>query len=105
MCICLNLGNEDGDSMKKYCKGCGTELTATNGKGELACPICFGMNKDSGVVVEKPDNEKGYVCLYCKKISKKPIAFSNPEPTGVHFQKGGKWEGLGEHYDGCFGWD
>lgn len=30
---------------KNYCKGCGTELTAHDSKGNLACSICFGISK------------------------------------------------------------
>jgi len=84
----------------KVCKGCGTDMSSFRG----GCPICYGTSKDSGIPIEV-EEPKGYICLYCKKISKEAEAFANPHPDYPDFQKGGKYEGLGKHYDGCRGWD
>jgi len=82
----------------KVCKGCGSQIQATDGKGNPACPICIGINKDSGIVVEinHPDV---YMCEICKKERKtkellkcwKNIPFANPS--------------RGTYYCGCRGWD
>ena len=74
------------------CKGCGTKMMATDSEGKPACPICIGLNPESGIPLEvdMPDTVK---CSYCKKeIPTKPsLPFLDSK--------------RGTYYCGCRGWD
>jgi hypothetical protein len=82
----------------KVCQGCGHTFFAVDGKGKPSCPICFGIDKNSGVPIEV-ELPKTFTCSSCKKEAKTEdilkqyvsIPFANPT------------EGI--YYCGCRGWD
>lgn len=75
------------------CKGCKTRIEGSDTKtGKPACPICGGLNPDSGVPeeVEIADTVK---CVYCK--TEVPTSQDLPFLDAKH----------GTYYCGCRGWD
>ena len=76
----------------QICKGCGTNDIQDN-----KCPICIGLNKDSGEIIEVEINENELVCCYCGKPWKK---FKNQykEPPFMDINKK-------TFYCGCMGWE
>ena len=76
----------------KVCKGCGTKLMGIDEKGNPACPICIGINKDSGKIKNIKTPKYAY-CIYCKAKQKNNggLAFYNANTNTF--------------YCGCFGWD
>lgn len=46
----------------KICKSCGTNDIQDN-----KCPVCIGLNKDSGQIIEVEVNENELVCYMCGK--------------------------------------
>jgi hypothetical protein len=76
----------------KVCKGCGEVQISPNG-----CPICYGINKDSGIMIEVEIDETKLQCPYCKKYYN-PKTSSYKEPPFANYK-------TMSYYCGCRGWD
>lgn len=80
------------------CKGCGNQLQATDPEGNPACPICSGLDPDSGVPVEVqlPDE---FRCVACGQVRKTAdiLIFWTATPFANPAE--------GTYYCGCRGWD
>lgn len=74
------------------CKGCGARIQGVKSDGSLACPICIGIEPESGipVEVEMPDEVE---CIYCrhKRKTSQELPFLDAKTK--------------TYYCGCRGWD
>jgi hypothetical protein len=84
------------------CKGCLSKMEAVDERGDLACSICIGIDKNSGVPIEVEVDMSNVRCGYCGTNLKDSEWAGNSEPPFFQYDPKTK---SGSFYCGCRGWD